>query len=298
MGRTWKNIKDIEKIRNYLLSIGGTEEEKRGDYEIFRIKIFNSHFIQYKNGTLYSTPSQNEKIFDIWKEIDKIVGGRFISPTKDFLMGLDETGKGEIIGPLILVGVLFKKDLFNEIDYIIGSSDTKKRHDFEYWDNIFRKLKGLTGFFYYSIEIPPRRIDKDNINHLLDEGYTKIIKFLLRDLDSKRVRVVIDDYGVGDVLRRFLDTLDCEIIIEKNSEDKYLETRTASIISKRLREEKIKKIREDGRYIIDGITIGSGNLDDKETLEWLRRWMQKEKKLPSFIRKSYIDISKFYYLSR
>jgi len=31
-----------------------------------------------------------------WQYIDSVVGSAYVLPTKDFLIGLDETGKGEL----------------------------------------------------------------------------------------------------------------------------------------------------------------------------------------------------------
>lgn len=286
MGRTWKGIFDGYKIKNFLLDSGGIEEKPKNEYELWRIRLFSSTFIYYKTGTLYSTPS--EEINKIWEKIDSLLGGRFIHPTKEYLMGFDEAGKGEVIGPLILVGVLFKRDLFNKIDYIINSSDTKKRHDFFYWNNIFIELKSLKGFHYEFWKISEIEIDKFNINHLLDEGYKILLTKLLKNLDPSKVRIVIDDYGIGKSLKEFLNGLSSEIIIETNSEDKYLETRCASIIAKVIREEKIKIIRENEKYVIDGKNIGSGNLGDEKTREWLRTWYEMKGKFPKFVRKSFL----------
>lgn len=286
LGRTWKGILKGKEIKNLLLDFGGKEEDRKQDYEIWRIKLFSSTFIYYKNGTLYSTPSP--EINEIWKKIDSLLGGRFFAPTKEYLMGADEVGKGEVLGPLILVGVLFKRELFHKMDYIINSSNTKKRHAFYYWNRIFEGLKSLEGFHYEHLEISEEEIDKYNINLILDRGYLRLIENLIRNLDPSKIRIVIDDYGVGKSLKDFLNSLSSEIIIESNSEDKFLETRCASIIAKVIREEKIKRIREDERYIIDGKDVGSGNMGDKRTIEWLKAWHEKKGEFPIFVRKSFL----------
>ncbi len=287
VGRTWKGILDGERIKNLLLESGGKEEDIKQDYEVWRIKLFSSTFIYYKNGTLYSTPSP--EIDKVWERIDSLLGGRFSSPTREYLIGVDEVGKGEVIGPLILVGVLFRRELFHKIDYIISSSDTKKRHDFYYWNRIFEELKSLKGFHYEYLEICEKEIEKYNINSLLDRGYKILIENLIGNLDTSKVRIVIDDYGVGKSLKDFLNSLSSEIIIESNSEDKFLETRCASIIAKAIREEKIKRIREDERYILDGKDVGSGNMGDKRTMEWLKTWYEKKGEFPEFVRKSFLS---------
>ncbi|MCX7846205.1 MAG: hypothetical protein N2312_06285 [Dictyoglomaceae bacterium] len=286
VGRSWKRILEGDRIKNFLINAGGIEEAPKSEYELWRIKLLSSTFIYYKTGTLYSTPS--EEIKKIWEKIDSLLGGRFEIPTKNYLMGFDETGKGEIIGPLILVGVLFKRELFKKIDYIINASDTKKSHDFYYWNRIYQELKLLKEFHFEYLEISERELDKFNINVLMDRGYKKLINNLLNKIDPSEVRIVIDDYGIGKSLREFLKNIPSEIIIENNSEEKFLETRCASIIAKAIREEKIKRIREDERYIIEGKDFGSGNLGDEKTREWLRIWHEKKGEFPDFVRKSFL----------
>jgi ribonuclease HIII len=118
------------------------EERVKASFEVWRIGFSDSTFTYYGKGTLYSTPSnlQDPAVFDAWKEIDLLVGSMYVLPLKDFMVGLDETGKGEVIGHTVLVSVILPKEIFKKIDLIVGPADTKKRHEFGYWDVLFRKL--------------------------------------------------------------------------------------------------------------------------------------------------------------
>ena len=51
--------------------------------------------------------SGDSVIYDIYKQIDNLIGGVFETPAKQFLIGLDESGKGELVGHIILTGVFF-----------------------------------------------------------------------------------------------------------------------------------------------------------------------------------------------
>ena len=111
-GRTWKNLtrEDAAEIKERLLMQGGVEEEVKSPSEEWRVKLSDSTFTFYKNGTLYSTPSrsQDRNVLDMWSYIDSR-SPRFKTPSRDLLIGLDETGKGEIIGHVVLAGVIFPK---------------------------------------------------------------------------------------------------------------------------------------------------------------------------------------------
>ncbi len=305
-GRTWQKVKGAiaERIKNYLLKKGGWEEAIKNPYEVWRVKFFDATLIYYKKGTLYSPPSNDSKVITIWSKIAAIAGPKYILPTKDFLLGLDETGKGEIIGPTILTGVLFPAEIFPSIDSIIGPADTKKKRSFAYWDRIFEKLIKLKekGFIYINQELQPRQIDKYNLNRLIDRGYQKIINRLLKNNTRiENLRLVLDDYQIGALFRRDLDLLKkkgTEVIIEKNADEKYLEVKTAAIVSKRFREKVIEEIKRNPKYQIAGMTIGSGNPGDKETREWLKTWYASYGKFPWFVKESFKTIKEMFALGQ
>ena len=298
--RTWKNIdKDkAEKIKRYLLEKGGSEQRVKSEHEAWQIKLSDASLTYYKKGTLFSTESVcgDSLILKAWDKINSYVGSVYTLPTKDFLIGLDETGKGEIVGDVFLCAAVFPKDIFKDIDLLIGSSDTKKRHSFGYWDELFKKLSCLkeSGLFYAIKKITPSCVDKYNLNKIMDINYQEMLSSCLKKIKLDKSRIVIDDYGVGKVFRQFLSSLEkkgCEIIVTSNSEDKYLETKLASLISKRERQETIEKINCNKKFRINGLSVGSGNAGDKQTLDWLRAWYGSGKKWPWFIKKSFKTIS-------
>ncbi|MDK2864884.1 MAG: hypothetical protein PWP37_1076 [Thermotogota bacterium] len=298
-GRTWKRVdpSTAEEIKNYLLKNGGYEQEVKSPHEEWRIRFSDSTFTYYKSGTLYSTSSNSKDpvVFNAWQQIDSLVGSAYVLPSKDFLIGLDETGKGEVIGHTILTGVIFPKEIFKEIDLLVGPADTKKRHEFEYWDEIFMKLDKLRGRgldFIYE-KIPPWHVDRYNLNKIMDVSYQRILSIFLRKVEISRCRIVLDDYGIGDTLIRFLNFLKqqgVEVIVAQNSEDKYLEAKVASLISKRQREAVIKAINENPEFQIDGLSVGSGNAGDPKTDVWLKAWWNKNKSWPWFVKRSFKNI--------
>lgn len=299
LGRIWKNIENVlaKKIKLYLLQKGGIEEEVKSQYEAWRINFSDSTITYYRKGTLYSTLSNSNDpvVFETWKYIDSLVGSPYTFPTKDFLIGLDETGKGEVVGHTVLTGVFFPKEIFNKVEFIVGSADTKKRHKFEYWDEMFKKLDHLrsSGLDFVIEKIPPWHVDKYNLNKIMDVSYQRILSIFFRMVEINQCRIVLDDYGIGPTLERFLNFLEkqgAEVIVTNNSEDKYLEARTTSLISKRIREGVIKSINEKTEFQIDDLSVGSGNAGNKQTLEWIKKWHASGKQWPWFIKKSFKTI--------
>ncbi|MEM3464983.1 MAG: hypothetical protein QXU11_08100 [Thermoproteota archaeon] len=293
-GRTWK-LQNVaaEEVKKYLLEQGGVEEEVGSVHEKWKIKFSDSTFTYYKKGTLYATPSKSldPAVENAWNFIDSIAG-RYVAPSKDFLIGLDETGKGEIIGHIILTGIVFPKEIFNQLDLIVGPANTKKKHDFGFWDNIFKQVDCFrsSGLDFILETIPPWEIDKYNINKMMDVTYQRILSEFFRRIQMDRCRIVIDDYGVGPTLNRFINFLrqqGAEVIVAHDADENYLEAKIASLISKRRREEFIKRINEDPDFQINGLSIGSGNAGDLQTINWLKEWYSAGKEWPWFVKRSF-----------
>jgi len=300
-GRRWKNIEPStsKEIKDYLLKNGGDEQEVKVPYEDWRVRFSDSTFTYYKTGTLYSTPSnyRDPAVFEAWSYIDSLVGSAYVLPTKEFLIGLDETGKGEVIGHTVLTGVIFPEEIFRDIDLLVGPADTKNKHSFEYWDNIFKRLDSLRdkGLDFIYEKIPPWHVDRYNLNKIMDVSYQRILSIFLRKVEISRCRIVLDDYGIGATLKRFLNFLTqqrAEVIVTTNSESSYLEAKTASLISKRQREAVIKAINENLDFRIDGLSVGSGNAGDSKTDAWLKAWWQRYKSWPWFVKRSFRNVRK------
>jgi len=295
-GRTWKNIEEslAKEIKDYLLEIGAIEQEVKSVTEGWRVRLSDSTFTFYKSGTLYSTPSRSIDpiVLEAWERIDSMVGSSYVLPTKDYLIGLDETGKGEVIGHMILTGVIFPREIFKQLDHTIGPADTKKRHDFKYWDSLFMKIDAYRkfGLDFINETIPPWHIDTYNINKIMDVVYQRILSIFFREAEISKCRVVLDDYGLGTSLRRFFNFLKkqgTEVVVTHNADEMYLEAKIASLISKRTREESIKRLNENPEFQINGLSVGTGNAGDPKTVRWLKEWHASGKPWPWFVKRSF-----------
>jgi len=258
-------------------------------------QMLRSHIIKRELYTVPPSNSQDPAIFKVWKYIDSIIGSRYVLPTKDFLIGLDETGKGEIIGHTVLTGVIFPNTIFEKLDLIIGPADTKRRHKFSYWDEIFGKIDLFrkSGLDFITERIPPWHVDRYNLNKIMDVTYQRILSIFFRKASIPQCRIVMDDYGIGSTLKRFLNFLEkqgAEIVVTSNADINYLEAKIASLISKRTREEVIKRINDDPKFQINGIPVGSGNVGDLKTRSWLEKWHASGKEWPWFVKRSFRTI--------
>jgi len=293
-GQKWKvDAATADEIKSYLIQQGGLEDKDiKSEYEVWRVKFSDATFTYYKSGTLFCTASSDPSIKEVWKFISSYAGSRFVPPTKDFLIGLDETGKGEILGHTILVGAIFPKTIFDEIERLVGVANTKKRRSTAYWDSVLKRLDLMKkeGLDFYLEKIPPWHVDKFNLNKIMDVVYQRILSNFMRHYQAANCRIVIDDYGVGEKLKRYLRSLEnagADVKIIHQADEHYLEARVASLIAKREREKIIEAIRKDEEFKIEGCNIGSGNAGDKETINWLKKWKETGNPWPWFVKQSY-----------
>jgi ribonuclease HIII len=146
-GQKWKvDAVTADEIKSYLIQQGGVEDKDiKSEHEVWRVKFSDATLTYYKSGTLFCTTSSDPSIKGVWELISSRAESRFVPPNKDFLIGLDETGKGEILGHTILVGAIFPKAIFNEVERLVGVADTKKKSSTAYWNGVLKRLDLMKG---------------------------------------------------------------------------------------------------------------------------------------------------------
>ncbi len=286
------------KIKELLKQNNGIEDiEIKNVNELWRIKLFDATFTYYKTGTLFCTASNNDTIKKIQQQINKLAGNQFMPSTKTYLLGLDETGKGEVLGPTILAGVFFPKKIYSAVEEAVGTADSKSKRTVHYWTELEKRLFSLKekGFSFLIDRIPPEHTDRFNTNKILDIVYQRIISILFRKANISQVRITIDDYGIGDNLLRYLANLNntgAEVIVAPKADEQYLEAKVASLVAKIQSEKLMEDIRNCHKYKIKNLTIGSGNAGDKKTIKWLKAWHHTGKPWPWFVKQSFKTVRK------
>ncbi len=300
IGRKWVNLPEefAARVREHLVRQGGVDVgDAVGPAESWRVRFSDVTFTYYRSGTLYCTASASldPAVAEVWDFIDKRASPQFAPTDRAFLIGLDETGKGELVGHVTLVGALIPQTLAEEVEGIVGLAETKRKRAAAYWDQLFVRLDSLKarGLDFMVEKIPPWVVDRYNINRLLDVTYQRILNVFFRQANSELTRVTVDDYGVGETLRRFLRALEnqgAEVVVEAGADDRYLEARVASVLAKREREKVLEAINRNPEFQVDGLSVGSGNAGNSETRAWLKAWKATGRDWPWFIRRSFKTI--------
>jgi ribonuclease HII len=179
------------------------------------------------------------------------------------ILGIDEAGKGPIIGPMIICGVLVKKGKMKDIENL-GLKDSKEL-------NHKKRIKFAKIIPKYTNKIliriiKPNRIDKENINLIELKTTVELIK--KTKPDEVYIDVPTNPKGVKNYiknLKHLLKDKNIKIIGCNKADKKYKVVSCASIIAKVKREEIIKRLKK--KYG----DFGSGYLSDKKTINFVRK---------------------------
>ena len=196
------------------------------------------------------------------------------------IAGIDEAGKGPVIGPLVVCGVLCEE---KEVEALkkLGVKDSKKLSP-ERRREIAEKLKRLVK--YEVIVISPQelnsKMERMTLNEILKEVCAKIISKLNPDV------VFVDSFDVKpERLENELKQLTGKEVIAMHEGEREVIVAAASIIAKCLRDEMIEELkRKYGDF-------GSGYASDEKTRRWLEDQIKKGE-IPEIVRKKWKTVEK------
>jgi len=202
------------------------------------------------------------------------------------ICGVEEAGRGPVIGPLVVCGVLIdEKDETNLKQ--IGVKDSKLLSP-KQREVMFEKIKKAVKD-YRLVIAPAEQVDyalssdELNLNKLEAQKMAEAINGLKPD------KVILDcpSNNIKDFvsyLKLHLKNKDVEIVAEHKADVKYLVVGAASILAKVTRDAEIKKIKDK-----IGIDFGSGYTSDPRTIAFLK---ENWDKYPSIFRKEWISYKK------
>ncbi|MEM4181538.1 MAG: ribonuclease HII [Candidatus Pacearchaeota archaeon] len=190
-----------------------------------------------------------------------------------YLIGVDDAGRGPVIGPMVLAGVLIeekKEDFLKKV----GVKDSK-----QIFPSTRKKIREIleNKVEYFLQIISPEEIDScNNLNTLEAERMAVIINKLSLEKKEK-IKVFVDcpsnnKKKWGDLLKSLLIRKDLELFIEHKADIIYPVVSAASIIAKEKREEEIERIKRELET-----DFGSGYPSDPKTIEFIKKNFNNEK---------------------
>ncbi len=192
------------------------------------------------------------------------------------VLGIDDAGRGPVIGPMVLAGCLIDDKVENELKKL-GVKDSKqltqKRREF-----LSEKIKGLAETFEIVLA-NPEEIDGTNhaginLNALEAIKMAEVINRINKGYG--KIKVIIDCPSVSiekwrDFLKTKIDNLsNLEVVCEHKADVNHISVSAASILAKCVREIEMGKLKE--QY---GSEIGSGYCSDPLTIRFLEKHAQR-----------------------
>ncbi len=194
------------------------------------------------------------------------------------ICGVDEAGRGPVIGPLVVSGV----SLDDESQLTShGVKDSKKLSP-----NRRRELSEIIRSIarVETVEVPAEEIDTLRKEMTLNELEVNLFATVLDRLRPAIAYVDsadVDAERFGEDIMRELD-FEIEIVSKHKADEIYPVVGAASIIAKTTRDGEIAKIA-----LQVGQEIGSGYPSDPATIEFLENWIRENHDLPPHTRKSW-----------
>ena len=198
--------------------------------------------------------------------------------------GVDEAGRGCIIGPLVVAGVLVKKENLQVLRQL-GVKDSKllspkkRKALFNEISRVAEKhhvVKLLPSEIDHAVECK-RKLHK--LNRLEAQTMTQIINSLKPDEAYVDAADVLEERFKQHIQEGI--TVKVKITSRHKADKIYPVVSAASIIAKVERDKEIAVLKD-----VYG-DFGSGYLADKKTLLFLRKWMQEHSEYPSCVRQSW-----------
>jgi len=200
------------------------------------------------------------------------------------VLGIDEAGRGPVIGPMIIAGVMIeegKEEMLGEV------KDSK----FLYHNKRIKLAKHIKENFEYKIiTVHPKEIDAAllsdtlNLNWLEAHKQAEIINTLKPD-----VAIIdcpsINAFKFKEYLKKLLKNPKIKLVVEHKADANYPICSAASIVAKVQREDEMKEIKK--KY---GDT-GPGYPANKTTQDFVKK---NGKKYPEIMRQTWSTYKRYY----
>ena len=201
---------------------------------------------------------------------------------EELIIGIDEAGRGPVIGPMVICGIMMKKkNLPKLVD--MGVKDSKllsptRREKLRTWIEKVAERWEL-------INISPSRIDACGIMPLQLQSIAHLINRF-----SPHVAIIDSPTRWPESftrkIRAFLNDKKVKLVVETFADRKYSIVSAASILAKVARDESIKNLS-----LLYG-NMGSGYPSDQKTVDFLKRYLQENRPLPNIVRKKWKTIGR------
>ncbi|MCK5234418.1 MAG: ribonuclease HII [Candidatus Aenigmarchaeota archaeon] len=201
------------------------------------------------------------------------------------IIGIDEAGRGPVIGPMVISGVQIKeKDEKTLKDLEVKDSKllSPKRRE-ELYTEIKKTAENIK-----TITIDAKTIDDLRKTKTLNVIELEAFADIINSLDAKTVFLDLPEHN-SDFAERLKAKVNRKIDLtaEHKADERYPVVSAASIIAKVTRDKKITDIEKEA-----GEPIGSGYPSDPQTKMFLKTHYKENKSFPAFVRHSWETVKR------
>jgi len=194
------------------------------------------------------------------------------------IVGVDEAGRGPVIGPLVVAGVAVESDV--PLRHL-NVRDSKKLSP-ERREALAPEIEKVST--YELVVIPAERIDVMRSEMSLNDFEAKLFAEVIDKLRPETAYVDaadVDEIEFKRCVRREL-AFDVEIVSQHNADELFPVVSAASILAKVCRDREMRLIEDE-----IGLHIGSGYASDTDTIAFLETWIRQHGSLPPHTRASW-----------
>lgn len=197
------------------------------------------------------------------------------------IAGIDEAGKGPVLGPMCVAGLMVDE---NKLDNILrlGVKDSKKLTP-KKREALSVEIKKIADKIFI-LEVSPGQIDElrkvITMNEIMVACYVKVLEELKPESAFVDAADVIAERFGENIKKKY--SRDLNITSEHKADEKYPIVSAASILAKVRRDELVRNIGTKA-----GTEIGSGYPSDRKTIKFLEDWVSEHGSLPDFARSSW-----------
>jgi len=162
-------------------------------------------------------------------------------------IGVDESGKGDFFGPLVIAGAFVNEEAAREM-MDIGVRDSKLIKSDTRIAEIAKQIRGAPGCVTNVVAIGPEKYNElrarmGNVNDILGWGHARVIENLLERVDSPKA--ISDQFGNKAIIERALMARGRKIkLVQRHKAESDLAVAAASIIA---RDEFVTRLRRLGK---------------------------------------------------
>jgi len=196
------------------------------------------------------------------------------------LCGIDEAGRGPVIGPLVVAGVLIE-ERFNHKLRLIGARDSKTLSPSKR-ESLFEEIKKAVKA-YEIIIIAPQDVDRAVQSDTMNLNWLEALNMVTIINKLKPDKAILDcpsnnQKAFTEYVQKNLKHKNVEIFSEHKADANHPTVSAASILAKVTRDREIQKLKD--YYKVD---FGTGYPSDPMTKQFLERNWDKY----NFFRKSW-----------